>query len=394
MQDNNTEESCISTDTCCSTDSCCGSASSEVAISEKAACTEAVQKDMPEWVCGTLKTPVGTVYQVSTEWTRKDRWGQIKARTTSYRMHYTVPPGLYAAGEPNENSDVFVSANYKLSFDVLRRELRGMNAWILVLDTKGINVWCAAGKGTFGTDELVHRIAEVQLENVVTHKRIIVPQLGAVGVNSAAVKQRTGFRVYFGPVYAKDIPAYVNANHTASQEMRRVKFPLLDRLVLTPMELIPMLKKFPAYALIILLIFGLQPSGILFKDAWIGGRSFLGLGLIAILAGAFLTPALLPFVLFRSFAIKGWFVGILAVFVSLQFVGKLSITNPFLLIMTYLFFPLAASYIALQFTGSTTFTGLSGVKKELKIGIPVYITGTVLSAILLIIYKFSQWGIV
>ncbi len=349
---------------------------------------------MPEWICGSLTTPAGIVYQVSTEWTGKDHWEQIKVRTTSFRMNYSVEPGLYAVGEPDENSDVFVSANYKLSFDILRRELKGMNAWILVLDTKGINVWCAAGKGTFGTDELVNRIFEVQLDKVVMHKRIVVPQLGAPGVNSAIVKRKTGFRVYFGPVYARDIPAYVHANYTASQEMRTIKFTMRDRLVLTPMEINPALKKFPIYAVIVLLIFGFQPSGILFKAAWIGGLPFLVLGLVAILAGAFLTPVLLPFIPFRSFAIKGWIVGIISMIIFVQFTEIVNITNTLLIIMTYLFFPLLTSYIALQFTGATTFTSISGVKKELKIGISVYVVGAVVSGVLLIVYKFSQWGIV
>ena len=78
-------------------------------------------------------------------------------------MHYTVEPGLYAVGKPDERSPVLVTANYKLSFDKLRNELTGRNVWILVLDTKGINVWCSAGKGTFGTMELVGRIESTGL---------------------------------------------------------------------------------------------------------------------------------------------------------------------------------------------------------------------------------------
>ncbi len=73
-------------------------------------------------------------------------------------MHYTIEPGLYALGQPGEKSPILVTANYKMSFDKLRKELPGRNFWILVLDTKGINVWCSAGKGTFGTNELVGRI--------------------------------------------------------------------------------------------------------------------------------------------------------------------------------------------------------------------------------------------
>jgi acetyl-CoA decarbonylase/synthase complex subunit gamma len=112
----------------------------------------------------------------------------IKSRVGAFRMHYTVPPGLYAVGEPTPESDVFVTANYKLSFDILRRELKEMDAWVLVLDTKSINVWCAAGKGTFGTNELVQRISAAKLDKVVSHRRLILPQLGAVVFRSPSVR--------------------------------------------------------------------------------------------------------------------------------------------------------------------------------------------------------------
>ena len=126
-----------------------------------------VKKEVPSWTKGTVATPAGAVYRVSSEWTSADYRGMIKSRTGAFRMNYAVTPGLYAVGDPTKDSDVFVTANYKLTFDILRRELKGMNAWILVLDTKSINVWCAAGKGTFGTDELIKRIAEAKLETVV-----------------------------------------------------------------------------------------------------------------------------------------------------------------------------------------------------------------------------------
>ena len=93
-----------------------------------------------------------------------------------------MEPGLYALGAPAPDSPVFVSANYTLSFDALRSALRGIDGYLLVLDTKGINVWCAAGKGTFGTDELVARIEATRLAEVVRHRRLILPQLGAPGV--------------------------------------------------------------------------------------------------------------------------------------------------------------------------------------------------------------------
>jgi hypothetical protein len=353
-----------------------------------------VKKEAPSWTIGTVATPAGTVYRVSSEWSRADYWGMIKSRLGAFRMNYAVTPGLYAVGGPTKDSDVFVTANYKLTFDILRRELKGMNAWILVLDTKGINVWCAAGKGTFGTDELIKRIAEAKLETVVDHRRITLPQLGAVGVNASTVQKNTGFRVSFGPVQARYIPAYVRAGYKKTEEMRTIGFSMLDRLILTPMEINPAMKKFPWVAGGILVVFGLQPQGLLFQPAWSHGLPFLVLSLLAVLAGAFMTPVLLPFVPFRSFALKGWIVGVLSVFAATRYVELSTVQDTILLSLSYLLFPALSSYIALQFTGSTTFTGMSGVKQELKIGIPLYIGAASISFILMIVFKIREWGLI
>jgi hypothetical protein len=353
-----------------------------------------VKKEVPYWATDSVPTPAGTVYTVSTEWARADYWGMIRSRTGAYRMNYAVTPGLYAVGGPSKDSDVFVTANYKLTFDILRRALKGMNAWILVLDTKSINVWCAAGKGTFGADELIRRIADAKLDTLVSHRRIILPQLGAVGVNASVVQKKTGFRVTFGPVRARDIPVYVQAGYKKTEEMSAITFPMLDRLVLTPMEINPAMKKFPWVAGGILLIFGLQPQGLLFKQAWFGGLPFLVLALLAVLAGALMTPVLLPFVPFRSFAVKGWIVGALSMLLALHFFRPIGIQDPILLGVAYILFPALSSYIALQFTGSTTFTGMSGVKKELKFGIPLYFGAAGIASLLMIVFKLKEWGIV
>lgn len=354
------------------------------------ACKAVERQSAPQWSCGAVDTPVGKVLKVLSSWSKADYTGMIKSRISAFRMRYKVAPGLYAVGEPDENSDVFASANYKLSFDILRRELGGLNAWVLVLDTHGINVWCAAGKGTFGTAELVKRINETRLDGIVKHRRLILPQLGAPGIRAHEVRRLCGFRVHFGPVHARDIKGYVGAGYKATKEMRSVSFTMAERLVLTPMEIVPVMKKYPLYALAVLLIFGLNHQGVLFRDAFQGGRPFLVLGLGSVFSGAFLTPALLPFVPFRSFALKGLVVGAV---VSASFIYLLDIENALLAASSYLLFPLLSSYIALQFTGSTTFTGMSGVKRELKIAIPVYFMALALCIVLIAIYKVQNWRI-
>jgi hypothetical protein len=209
------------------------------------------------------------------------------------------------------------------------------------------------------------------------------------------VLQETGFRVSYGPVRAKDIPTYIASGYTSSAKMRTIIFPLIERLILTPMEINPALKKYyPLFALLIFTVFGLQPSGIFFRDAWSGGFPFLVLGLVSVFTGAFLTPVLLPLIPFRSFALKGWIAGVLSVLAVSGMPGVCMPDAHMLRAAAYLFFPLASSYIALQFTGSTTFTGMSGVKKELKLAIPLYIAGSASSVVLLIVHKLLEWRVI
>jgi acetyl-CoA decarbonylase/synthase complex subunit gamma len=348
------------------------------------------------WIIGTVESAAGPVYRVSTVLTGADLWGHFLCRISGHRNDYKIPPGLYAAGNPGPRSDVFASANYKMSFDKLRAALDGMDAWVLVLDTGGINVWCAAGKGTFSTEELIGRLRSEKLSEVVSHKgkRIVVPQLGAAGVSAHVVARETGFKVGFGPVAARDIPAYVAAGYKADRRMKTVPFGILDRLVLTPMEIIPAMKWYPLFFIFVLAIFGINPSGVSISDALSFGAPYLLLGLVAVFSGAFVTPLLLPWIPFRSFAVKGWITGLAVVYIVTRFLWAGGRPSSELASFTMLFFPLVGSYLALQFTGSTTFTGMSGVKRELKTALPLYMIFAAVSVILLAGYKLRQWGVI
>jgi len=349
----------------------------------------------PAYVSGYIETPAGKVPQVSGVWSKQESIGQIRCRISgSFRMHYTVDPGLYGIGNPTKESPVFVSANYKMSFDILRRELNGIDGWILVLDTRGINVWCAAGKGTFGTEEIINRIRSVGLEQYVGHRRIILPQLGAPGVQSHTIKNETGFSVKFGPVYAHDIKQYLNNGYKAYKQMRTVRFSLMDRMVLTPMEITALLKYTLIYALAVFALFGLTPQGILFKNALSEGTLFVIMGLLALFFGAYFTPVFLPFIPFRSFALKGFIVGVAyCALVSVTLDNPL-LHNRYIQIAMFTLFPTITSYLALNFTGCTTFTNMSGVVKEMKIAILLYVIALAISIIALVIYKLVSWGIV
>src|SRR5512140_119839 len=140
------------------------------------------------FVDGKVDTPAGPVPRVHSRIGRRDLVIRWKVRWGIGRSRYRVAPGLYALGSPDGHSPVLVTANYKLTFDVVRRDAAGLDAWILVLDTLGVNVWCAAGEGTFGTGEVIRRVTDARLSEVVGHRRLILPQLGAPGAPAHEVR--------------------------------------------------------------------------------------------------------------------------------------------------------------------------------------------------------------
>ena len=314
------------------------------------------------------------VIAASTTLTGRDIFGAFKARLGIGRMNYKVEPVLYAVGNPDADSPVLVSANYKLTFDTLRKNLAGLDCWLLILDTKGINVWCAAGKGTFGTDELVNRIQVTGLSEIVAHKRLILPQLGAPGVNANEVTRLTGFSVVYGPVRASDIKAFIEAGNKATEEMREVKFTLRDRLVLTPLELIPALTASLPIAGVLFLTNRFIKRPFDKKDAVVFGGT--------VLAGTVLTPALLPYIPGKAFSLKGWLLGLGWTAGALKLLGHFKKGNRLLSAGELLLAPAISSFAAMNFTGASTYTSPSGVKEEMKKVLPFIVGAAVIGGAL------------
>ena len=310
--------------------------------------------------------------------TAANHWDHFLARLGVNRSFHRLDPGLYRLGNPGPESVVLVTANYSLSFDALRSALPGVDAYILVLDTFGVNVWCAAGKGTFGTGELIHRVQDTRLAEVVTHRVLILPQLGAPGVAAHEVKKATGFRVEYGPVRAADLPDYLKTRQ-ATPEMRTIKFPLRDRAVLIPVEItgtfLPML-------------------GAGLAGGLLGGWELAWAAVCSILAGIVLFPLLLPWLPFREFSLKGFVLGGLVI---LPFIIQKGLAVPHFslpvvlsLLSLALVFPAVTAFVSLNFTGSTPFTSKTGVRLEMNRFIPVMAWSSASGIVLTIVLRIMN----
>lgn len=324
-------------------------------------------------------SPVGPVPRVKTRMETSDHLGTLLVRMGIGRNNYKVAPGLYALGSPDADAPVLVTANYKLSFDHLRRCLEGMDVWLLVLDTRGINVWCAAGKGTFGTRELINRVRATRLDRVVGHRRLIVPQLAATGVVARQVRKECGFEVVWGPVRAADVPAFLAAGCVAEEKMRRVTFSMAERMVLIPVEL-ALTRKPLLWALLAgFVLSGVGPHIFSFSAAWERGILIAMACLTGILAGCVAVPCLLPWIPGRAFALKGTLAGLALGCLGVLAVGRDPFVTGKSAAAMVVLATAVSSYLAMNFTGTTPFTSPTGVEKEMRRAIPLQLAAVLLA---------------
>lgn len=138
--------------------------------------------------------------------------------------------GLHRIGDPDPESPVLVTCNFDLTVKRLKHILRGLDIWLLVAESKGVNVWCAAGAEEFNTHSVVSVVKTSGIPERVNHRTLILPPLSAPGIKASEVTKQTGWKVKWGPVYAEDIACYISKGFIRDEDMKRAKYNLRRRL--------------------------------------------------------------------------------------------------------------------------------------------------------------------
>lgn len=247
-------------------------------------------------------------------------------------------------------------------------------------DTRGINVWCAAGKGTFSADEIAFQVQKARLDEIVSHRELILPQFGATGVALHKLNKLCGFKGIYGPIKAEDIPRFLENEKQADDQMRSVTFSAAERIVLVPVEIALIWKPFIIVLLSLFVLSGIGPDVFSISSALDRWMNAAWATVLAILGGALLTPVLLPWIPGRQFWLKGFLIGGITGFVFLWAVtGSTNVVEQFGL---WFWIVSAASYMAMNFTGATPYTSLSGVEKEMRRGLPFQCISALLALLL------------
>ncbi len=163
------------------------------------------------------------------------------ALQTGFRLApWPTEPGLRQIGKPGPLSPVLITCNFDLTVRRVMRAMRGVDAWLVVAPSSGINVWCAASGGHLSTHQVVTALKTSGVAERVQHRRAILPQLAATGVLAREVERRSHWQVKFGPVYANDIPRYLAQHEQKTDDMRHVQFGIRERLEMATVWAVPM----------------------------------------------------------------------------------------------------------------------------------------------------------
>lgn len=156
-------------------------------------------------------------------------------------LPHRAPTGLIRIGKPSRDSPVLLTGNFTLTVRRVRDALCGYDAWLLVANSKGIDVWCAAGGGYLTHHDIISVIRTSRIADQVDHREVILPQLCATGVERRRITEATGFTTRWGPARLEDLPAFLDRGARLCKSERFMRFPLWERMEMAALWCVPML---------------------------------------------------------------------------------------------------------------------------------------------------------
>ncbi len=164
--------------------------------------------------------------------------------------------GLIRIGDPGRKSPVFLTGNFQLTVERVRRALRGIDAYLLVANSRGVNVWCAAAGGHLTNHDVVSVLKTSGIDQLVDDRRVILPQLAATGIEGKVILRKSGWRVVWGPVDARSIAEFLATGGKKTARMQVARFAWPQRLEMAVAWAFPL-------SVLALLVSPFWPSGVL-----------------------------------------------------------------------------------------------------------------------------------
>jgi hypothetical protein len=267
-----------------------------------------------------------------------------------FKRTYIVKPGLYYTGKNYDSgAPILVTANFRLTVFALLRKLRKRDTSLLIIDTDGINVWCSSGKQRFNSREILKQVQRYKIDTLTTGKRLelILPKLCLSGVDLQDLR-KAGIKPVIGPIYAKDLPNYLNNPPYKDCDNDKVRFGFLSRLF----TWLPGFTQMAGYYI---------GAALVFKTLLIPVPICLTLAVASIIVTAY--PLLFPWLPGKQFAVKGiWLAGAVTLGLAILFLLGEITRYDFLVEVVFVF--ATGLFFGLSYTGNSAVSNYTKVRKE------------------------------
>ncbi|MFX1457810.1 MAG: hypothetical protein ACFFDB_20770, partial [Promethearchaeota archaeon] len=323
----------------------------------------------------------------------------IKSQMQIYRCiftgqadHIPIEPGIYQSGNPNEKSPLIATANYLYTYIKVMRALKGVDAWVLCVDSNGINVWCAARGDNFGNKQLIEVVEASGIDKITTRKTLILPQLSAGGVAAPLIASEAPnfpFNLLYGPVWAKYLPQFLKERPAKKPDKWKLaKFTSSHRLRAFITHTTFLLRKvfFLPTIILLALLFGLS----IIYPFWLSKIWRVGEIWLWIIITNGLIATFFPLSEFtRKFIFKGIFFGALNIII----LGGLTLilhNNFYLILWNCIFYFWLAFFSTMSMSGYTMATSPGEIQEEYPIfriiHLPLLIIGILLMLSGIVLY--------
>jgi ubiquinone/menaquinone biosynthesis C-methylase UbiE len=322
-------------------------------------------------------------------------WG-LRSQLRIYRSLLTgqidrvpIEPGIYPSGDPKRDSPIIVTANYEYTYIKVMRDIKKLDAWILCVDSNGINVWCAARGNDFGNAQLLEAVEATGIQYVTDKRILILPQLSAGGVAVPMLPKKSEkfpFKVKYGPVWSKDLPQYIKDNPARKPDsMKLANFSISHRFRAGITHTTFLFRKIFVYPIItlLLLFMGLNFFTDMSDKFW-----WLGEFCLSIMITSFFISLMFPLSEFtRCFIKKGLFFGTINILLlgGLAWIFHQSII---LLLFNFVFYFWIAFFSTMSFSGYTMSTNPREIQDTYSLFTIINLILLVVSVVLLSIGVF------
>lgn len=128
---------------------------------------------------------------------------------TDPRKPVAVEPGLKVLGTPDENSPVFFTSNFALTYYTVASDIENSktSAYLIVVESEGSAIDAGVAGRKLTADKVAEALKASDIESKVKHKTLIIP--GKASRISGEIEELTGWKVQVGPRDSSEIPKYL-----------------------------------------------------------------------------------------------------------------------------------------------------------------------------------------